>query len=103
MFYSCVLFSFFNQRQCTDAGIAAHMRECDYMSCRLAVCVPLLVLRSLANHLPPRFKSVQAVVPGADPVFLARRYEPAAHKQGDCYFFVPLLLREIQGSFIIEE
>lgn len=72
------------------------------MSRRLALCVPLLVLGSLANHLPPRFKSVQAVVPGADPVFLARCYEPTAHKQVDCYFLVPLLLREMQGSFISE-
>lgn len=29
--------------------------------------------------------------------------EPAAHKQADCCFLVPLLTREIKGSFISQE
>lgn len=74
----------------------------DYMSCRLALCVAPLVLRSLANHLPPQFKSVQAVVPGADPVFLARRERSGSSQTGRLLLLL-LLLREIQRSFIREE
>lgn len=66
------LFCFYQRHRCRRC--CAHMQECAcYMSFRLALCVPPLVLFSLANHLLPQFKSMQAVVPGADPVFLARR------------------------------
>lgn len=102
VFYSFVLFY---QRQCTDADIAAHICEgaqticladslCEWhrLCCIVwrTTCRLDLSLCKLLYQGPTRFSWHGAK-------------EPAAHKQVDCYFFMPLLLRGIQGSFMSVE
>lgn len=95
----------FDQRRRTDADIAAHICKSAHTiclsgspcACRRLCCVVWqttcrldLSPCKLLYQEPTRFSWHGAK-------------EPAVHKQVDCFFFMLLLLREIQGSFVSEE
>lgn len=94
IFRSMVLF---HQRQCTNADIAVHICQSVQTIChcvRSEACVPWsgqttcrphLSLCKLSYQEPTRFSWH-----GAN--------ELAVHKQVDCYFFVPLLIRQTKGE-----